>query len=331
VGMRFGLRIPSFAWPELGYDDARQLQDYCRRVDSLPFEDIWVIEHLLVAPAVYGVSWLDPLKMLTFAAGVTERLGLGTAALVLPLRHPVLLAKEIATLHLLSRGRFILGIATGWDPKEFEVMDVPLRQRGRRTDEALDVLSRLLAEENVSFEGSYWSFDDVTIYPRLASRPPLWVAGGSLGHAPETPDKPYIAPGVLRRILRADGWMARSSGSDADMVKADWNVVKEFLVDNGRDPTTLTFGHTQFLHVVDTASRDEALEEQMPHFIRVMGTHRTSDDLASSYLLGTIDEIQDRIEDLRRVELEYMILTPVSNDPRQLDLVKKHIVDPFGS
>jgi probable F420-dependent oxidoreductase len=328
--MRFGLRIPSYAWHELTHDDAVELGDYCRQVDSLPFEDIWVIDHLLEAPAVYGVSWLDPLTTLTFAAGVTERVGLGTAALILPLRHPVLLAKEIATLDLLTQGRFILGIATGWDPKEFEVMDVPLGQRGRRTDEALDLLTRLLSEDAVSFNGSFWRVDDVTIYPKVASAPPLWVAGGSLGHAPETPDKPYIAAGVLRRILSADGWMARSSGSDADMVKADWEVVQEFLRAEGRDPKTLTFAHTQFLHIVDTASRDDAFDQQMPHFIRVMGTHRTRDDLASSYLLGTVDEIQRRIEDLRAVGLEYMILTPVSNDPSQLDLLNKHVVEPFS-
>jgi alkanesulfonate monooxygenase SsuD/methylene tetrahydromethanopterin reductase-like flavin-dependent oxidoreductase (luciferase family) len=224
-----------------------------------------------------------------------------------------------------------LGIATGWDPKEFEAMNVPLRQRGRRTDEALDLLLRLLSEEAVSFDGAFWQVDDVTIYPKLASAPPLWVAGGSLGHAPETPDKPYIAPGVLQRILRADGWMARSSGSDADMVKGDWDVVQEFLQTNGRDPKTLTFAHTQFVHVVDTSSRDDAFDEQMPHFIRVMGTHRTAQDLAASYLLGTVDDIQDRIEDLRKVDLAYMILTPVSNDPRQLDLINKHVVGPFSS
>lgn len=328
--MRFGLRIPSFAWPGLTHDDARDLGDYCRRVDSLPFQDIWVIEHLLAAPAVYGVSWLDPLVVLTFAGGVTERVGLGTAALVLPLRHPVLLAKEIATLQLLTQGRFILGVATGWDPREFEAMGVPLRQRGRRTDEALELVSRLLREDAVTFQGSFWEVEDVTIHPRPPSPPPLWVAGGSLGHAPETPDKPYIAPGVLRRILGADGWMARSSGSDADMVKADWDVVKEYLEANGRDPKTLTFGHTQFLHIVDTASRDDALEEQMPRFVDVMGTHRTSEDLASSYLLGTVEEIQGRVEDLAGVGLEYMILTPVSNDPRQLDLITKYLVEPFG-
>jgi alkanesulfonate monooxygenase SsuD/methylene tetrahydromethanopterin reductase-like flavin-dependent oxidoreductase (luciferase family) len=240
------------------------------------------------------------------------------------------LAKEIATLDLLAQGRFTLGIATGWDPKEFEVMDVPLRQRGRRTDEALDLLSRLLSEDAVTFKGSFWQVDDVTIYPKVSSPPPLWVAGGSLGHAPETPDKPYIAPGVLRRILRADGWMARSSGSDADMVKADWDVVQEFLQANGRDPKTLTFAHTQFVHIVETPSRDVAFDAQLPHFLRVMGTHRTTEDLASSYLLGNVDDIQNRIEDLRKVDLEYMILTPISNDPRQLELIHKHVLGPFS-
>jgi probable F420-dependent oxidoreductase len=327
--MRFGLRIPSYAWPQFSPEDAVEFRDYCRRADSAPFDDLWVIEHLLVAPAVYGVSWLDPFVTLALAAGVTERVGLGTAALVLPLRHPVLLAKEIASLQALSRGRFILGVATGWDEKEFDVMGAPLKERGKRTDEALNVISRLLSEEEVSFQGRFFQFEDVTIHPRVAP-PPLWVAGGSLGHAPETPDKPYIAPGVLRRILTADGWMCRSSGSDLEMVRKDWEEVRRFLQENGRDPDTLTFGHTQFVHVVETDTTEEALEVQVPHFIRVMGTHRTEEDLRASYLLGTIEEIQGRIAELAEVGLEYLIVTPVANDPAQVELISKHVVQPFG-
>jgi alkanesulfonate monooxygenase len=327
--MRFGLRIPSYAWPEIGPEDAEEFRDYCRRAEGAPFEDLWVIEHLLLAPAVYGVSWLDPFVTLALAAGVTDRVGLGTSALVMPLRHPVLLAKEIASLQALSRGRFILGVATGWDEKEFAVMDVPLKERGKRTDEGLEIVSRLLTEEDVTFEGGFFRFEGVAIHPRV-DPPPLWVAGGSLGHAPETPDKPYIAPAVLRRILRADGWMCRSSGSDLDMVRKDWGEVQRFLEENGRDPRTLTFGHTQFVHVVETDSTEEALEEQMPHFLRVMGTHRTAEDLRASYLLGTIEEIQGRIAALAEIGLEYLIVTPVSNEPAQVELISKHIVEPFG-
>jgi hypothetical protein len=118
-------------------------------------------------------------------------------------------------------------------------MGVPPRQRGPRTDEALDLLMGLLTDESVSLKGSFGKWPTSTIYPNLASGPRLWVARGSLGHAPETPDKPHIPAGVLRRILRAEGWMARSSGSDADMVKVDWEVVESFCRPKAAIPSRL--------------------------------------------------------------------------------------------
>lgn len=233
-GLRFGLRIPSYAPPGLTYESSRELLDYCRQIDDLPFDDIWVIDHLLVSKGVYGVSWLGAIATLAAAAAVTERVGLGTAALVLPLRHPVTLAKEIASLHMLSGGRFRFGVAVGWDPEEFAATGVPLKERGSRTDEALELIRRLLTEENVTFEGRFWQVKDLTIYPRLPDPPPVWIAGGTLTHAPDTPDKPFIAPGVLARILKADGWMARSSGSDPGDVQNDWSVVQEHLHSSAR-------------------------------------------------------------------------------------------------
>ncbi|MEE9298452.1 MAG: TIGR03619 family F420-dependent LLM class oxidoreductase [Acidimicrobiia bacterium] len=327
---RFGLRIPSYAWPGLSHQDAGALLEYCKRVDELPFADLWVIDHLLVSKGVYGVSWIDSLTMLAAAAGVTERVGLGTAALVLPLRHPLMLAKEIASLHLLSGGRFRFGVAVGWDPAEFEAVGVPLRERGRRTDEALELIGLLLNEENVTYEGAFWQVDDVTIHPRLPSTPDLWVAGGTLTHAPDTPDKPFIAKGVLDRILKADGWMARSSGSDPRDVRNDWGIVKQHLVDNGRDPSTLTFGATQFLHVVEGASTDASVAEQMPQFVAVMGGHRSDDELRASYLTGSVADMQETVAELREAGLEYLILTPLTSDPAQLDLLVEHIVEPLS-
>ncbi len=327
--MRFGVRVPSFSWPELNFDDASKLLDYCRRVEDLPFEDIWVIDHLLAASALYGVSWLDPMAFLSTVAAVTDRVGLGTAAMVLPLRHPVLLAKEIATLGMLSHGRFRFGIATGWDEKEFASLGLSLRDRGARTDEVLELTMLLLTQPNVSYEGRFYRVEDVTIYPTLPEPPQLWVAGGSLGHAPETPDKPFIAPAVLGRIARAHAWMSRSSGSDASMVAADWQTIQDYLQSRGRDPSSLTFAHTQFVHLVEAPSDEEALAEQLPHFIRVMGTHRNQEELSASYLVGTIDRIQERVAGLADAGLEYMIVTPVSNEIDQLDLICKHLVEPF--
>jgi probable F420-dependent oxidoreductase len=276
------------------------------------------------------VSWLDSLVTLSAATGVTARVGLGTAALVLPLRHPVTLAKEIASLHQLSGGRFRLGVAVGWDPDEFSAVGVPLKQRGSRTDEALDLIRRLLTEEHVSFDGRYWQTNDLTIYPRVPQAPPVWIAGGTLTHAPDTPDKPFIASGVLDRILKADGWMARSSGSDPGDVQNDWRVVREHLRANGRDPATLTFAATQFLHVTELRDREAALAEQMPHFLEIMGGHRTEEDLRASYLTGTIDDILATITSLHEAGLEYLILTPLIKDPAQLELITRHIVEPLS-
>ncbi len=91
----------------------------------------------------------------------------------------------------------------------------------------------------------------MTIHPRIPDPPPLWVAGGSLTHAPDTPDKPFMAKGVLDRIAQAAGWMARSSGSDPGDVKRDWQVVRSHLEAQGRDPDDLVFAATQFLHVTE--------------------------------------------------------------------------------
>jgi len=158
----------------------------------------------------------------------------------------------------------------------------------------------------------------------------VWVAGGTLTHAPDTPDKPFIAPGVLRRIAAADGWMARSSGSDPGDVKSDWEAVKDHLGSVGRDPSSLIFGATQFLHIEEGADRPHALNAQMNHFIAVMGDHRTADDLQASYLTGTVEDMQETVAGLRDAGLEYLILTPLINDPAQLDLIVRHIVEPFS-
>ena len=327
--MRFGLRIPSYAPPGLTYQRTRDLLDYCRQIDDLPYEDIWVIDHLLVSKGVYGVSWLDSMAMLSAAAAVTNRVGLGTAALVLPLRHPVILAKEIASLHMLSGGRFRFGVAVGWDPDEFAATGVPLKERGSRTDEGLELIRRLLTEENVTFDGRFWHVENLTIFPRVPAPPPVWIAGGTLTHAPDTPDKPFIAKGVLDRILKAEGWMARSSGSEPGDVQKDWNVVQQHLLANGRDPGTLTFGATQFLHVVEGGDRETAMSEQMPLFLEIMGGHRTDDDLQASYLTGTIDDMLSTINKLWEAGLQYIILTPLVADPAQLELITRHIVEPL--
>src|SRR6185369_17412248 len=105
-------------------------------------------------------------------------------------------------------------------------------ERGRRTDEMLAALRRLLTERDVSYAGRYYRFEHVTIEPLLPRVPELWVGGGSKIQTSLSPDKPYVAPAVLARIAGADGWLARAAGNQ-QMVKDDVQAIRDHLVKNG--------------------------------------------------------------------------------------------------
>lgn len=316
--MRFGVYLPSFAWADLGFEQIRRLREFARRAEALGFESLWVAEHLLTAPGLYGVPWLSPIPVLAHVAAVTERIKLGTGILILPLRHPVQLARDLETLIYLSEDRFLLGIGAGWDAHEFEVCGVPLRERGGRTDEVLAILRRLFTERDVSHQGKYYQFDRVTIEPLPPRMPDVWVAGGSKVVTELSPDKPFIVPSVLKRIAGADVWMARAAGTQ-QMVKDDWQQITDYCRQIGRDPATLTFAHINFTHLVEGDDREKVLATQRPLIERMMGTHRSFEHLQQCYLLGTTAEIVERIRDLERAGLQYLLLGTVDYDVEQLD------------
>src|SRR5207247_3334510 len=131
---RFGVFLPSYIWEGDGPERARGIKTFARAVEELGFNSLFITDHLLAAKRFYSVSFLEPLSALAVAAGVTERVRLGTSILIMPLRHPVMLAKELATLQFLSDDRLILGAGVGWNEAEYAAMGVPKSERGRRTD-----------------------------------------------------------------------------------------------------------------------------------------------------------------------------------------------------
>jgi probable F420-dependent oxidoreductase len=323
--MRFGVYLPTFAWRDLRSDQAARVKTFARKAEELGFDALWVAEHFLEAPGLYGTVWMSPLLCLAHAASVTSRIRLATGLLIAPYYHPVPLAREIQTLWSLSDGRFVLGIGPGWDQHEFETLGMKLSERGRRTDEIIAALRRLLTERDVSFEGRYYRFSRVTIEPRLPRFPELWVGGGSKIQTSLSPDKPYIVPTVLDRIAGADGWLARAAGSQ-QMVKHDVQAIRAHLGKIGRDPNSLRYGHLNFVHLVDTNDRERALALQRPIFERVMGTHRSFENLQQSYFLGTTREIVARIRDLEAAGVQDMILATCDYDLEQLERFASEIV-----
>jgi probable F420-dependent oxidoreductase len=329
--VKFGLCLPSYAYPGLDYATCGRLREFCVRAERLGYDAVWVPEHLLTARGLYGTAWLSPLEVLAFAAGATSRIKIATGIIIPPIRNPVFLAKEIASLVFLSGGRFELGVGVGWDAHEFQVAGVPIGERGPRTDEILDIWAKLWTGQEVTHQGRYYAFERVAIDPPLPAPPRLWLAGGAKIPTSMSPDPPAIAPSVLERIVRrADGWLARAAGTNR-MIVDDWKQIAGRLEAIGRPRATLTFGHLNFTHLVATDREDVAHREQRPRLERVMGTHRSWEHLTQCYLMGTPAQIRARIAELAAAGLEYLVLSPLDHDLGQLDLWQEEIVRHFPS
>ncbi|MDQ4128658.1 MAG: TIGR03619 family F420-dependent LLM class oxidoreductase [Actinomycetota bacterium] len=243
--MRLGFAVPQFG-PDAGPD---ALLEVARRAEDLGYDSLWVAERLLYPrnprvpyvatadgslPLPYRRS-LDPLAILAYLAAATIRVRIGTF-ISLPFHNPVLLARELGTIDVLSHGRLNIGFGVGWSPDEFEAVGVPMRERGRRADEALQVLEAIWRDNPVQFRGRYFrvpeSFFDLK--PVQKPRPPIYIAA--------------YTPAAMSRVARlADGWIP--AGVPLGVMEQMFAGIKQGSAEAGRDPSNLkliVIAHAEF-------------------------------------------------------------------------------------
>ncbi|MBI1885552.1 MAG: LLM class F420-dependent oxidoreductase [Chloroflexi bacterium] len=178
--MQYGVCIPHYrhlASPDIPAGAARA-------AEGAGFDSVWVSDHIVMSEALvqaFGEAFLEPFAVLAYLAGITSRVRLGISCAILPYRHPLLVAKEVATIDQLSGGRVVFGAAVGWAQGEFEALGVPFRRRGAITDEALEVITVAWTEAVPSFEGRFYKFDAIKVEPKPVQKPhpPVWVGGVS--------------------------------------------------------------------------------------------------------------------------------------------------------
>lgn len=194
--MQFGIHLPQIG-RKAGPEAIRRAAE---QAEALGYDDIWVNDHLAVpadAPYPPSPSFYEPVITLTWAAAATTRVRLGTSVLVLPLRHPVHLAKELATLDLLSGGRLILGAGVGWLEAEFDALGVPANERGVRTDESIEILRRCWRDDSIDYAGRNvpTRMQKIRTLPQPGRAIPIWIGG--------------ISTHAIERAARiGDGWHA---------------------------------------------------------------------------------------------------------------------------
>lgn len=314
-------------------DQFDAMRAWAQRAEELGFDGLFVGDRMLDAAvgsehspgAVYGASMLEATTTLAGLAAVTRRMLLGPLVMVLPYRHPIQLAKTIATLDVISGGRLILGAGIGWNDAEFRALEVPRHERAARFEESLAICRALWAGETVSYAGS-WSLHDVRIAPLPAQEggPPVWMAAFSPGSALDwVDDVPAAARRTLVRIGRlADGWVplvySASARRRLDPVVLGhaWERVVAAADAAGRSRQDIDFVYSDWCYVIEDRSDEARCREALEGFFT--GTWQ---EATRTYTIGSVEQVADKIaaQTAGIDQIDAYVLTPLSGDPRQLD------------
>ncbi len=228
--MKIAAVFPSVAFRE----GPERLLDLARAIEDIGYDDLAVYDHVVMGYPAEGrtarypaqMPIMEALMLLSNLTAVTKRIQLSTEVLVLPQRQPVLVAKQVSTLDTLSGGRMRLGVGVGWQEAEYDALEESFTNRGKRMDEAIDLLRAYWGGGQIEYRGNYYNSHDMGMEPvsPQGSNIPIWVAGDS--------------PASIRRTAtRGDGWMA--SGTSDERAVECVAEIKRQAEEAGRDPATI--------------------------------------------------------------------------------------------
>ncbi len=260
-------------------------------VEKFGYDSFWTGEHI-----VYHRPILEAVTVLTRAAALTTRIKIGPATLILPLRHPTMVAKQFASLDVLSQGRVRLTVGAGGDyPREFAACDVPMSERGVRCTEAIEILRKYWSGERFSYDGKIFKLNDVDMLPRpVAGTIPIWVSGRQEGP-------------MRRAAVLGDGWHPYMY--TADRTRESFQKVVEYAGEAGR---TLPKDYVWAVFIYTSLYDD--VKEARAHGVRELGYRYDQDfsELVDKYCAyGPPQKITEYLAKYIEAGANYLILAPI--------------------
>jgi probable F420-dependent oxidoreductase len=275
--------------------DVAEVRQVAQRAEALGFKDLWVTEN-----ALDHVMSFDPGVVLTYAAAVTTSIRLGVSVVVLPVRHPVHVAHQVATLDYMSGGRAILGVGLGHD-RHYTQFQVPPAHRVRALREGIELIKAVWTEPTVTYRGRVYQLEGggMALRPVQKPRPPIWLGGGH-------PDA------VRRAATIADGWMG-AGGSTRAAFAASVPILRAALEAAGRDPAGFPISKRVFLSVHERA--DVARAEVDRWFTTV---YRNPQGVDTAAVHGTPEQVREHLEGLVALGATHLLLNPVCRYAEQV-------------
>ncbi len=294
--MKFGVRLPN-SGPLANKSNIVQVADEAER---LGYHSIWVHDHVLWGTEQHRThlsagsaealnesqkpNFYESVTTLSYLAGRTKKVNVGIAVLVLPLRNPVVVAKQLANLDVMSEGRLIVGVAPGAaniTKSEFEAVGAPYHERGKLTDEYIKVVRELWSQNLPSFSGNYINFKEAQMFPKPTQKKlPILVGGGERG----------LSERALRRVVElGDGWIPAylTHAEASEGVTSMRNAVK----DAGKDPSVYHVAHEMFtlINKNSEAAAKSAAKSLSTNFVSV-------DEGLKRSLVGNPRELVEKLE-----------------------------------
>lgn len=305
----------------------RDFIDYVQAAEKIGFEGIFLVEHHFTGQGQLSAS----LNLLSYLAAKTTRIRLGTGVVVLPWHNPILLAEQIATLDVLSGGRVDLGIGRGYRKEEFAQFCVPMTEAQERFEECFNLMLKAWAsDERFSYHSKRWNFEDIVVEPAPVQRPhpPIWLAGGS--------------PQGIAFIAGRNYNLMLDQLATVQQVRERVGAYLDGLEKIGQPRDATRCAVARSLTIVKTeAERRKAIERRKETFKRIgaIAVHGTpgatpgpvsqaDPDLAGddSALMGSPQEIIDRINELGEAGAGYLLLTMASIAPESIQQFAEEIL-----